>query len=156
MTQNSERLMDRVRLYYVEKDRRRPISEQDVKKFENEIGYALPEDYRAFLMNYGMTASEGSLRVRDPADPADQEGITSVEVFFGLNPGTKQPRAELQSFRSTGESLGRDTARFPPDRLKSRRNDRPISCKQAFWEGVLVGSTWWLCGARRGYPISRK
>ncbi len=61
------------------------ITAHDIKAFENELGFLLPDDYREFIMKYGFSSGEGDLCLK-LADDSDEDG-TSIDVFYGLKSG---------------------------------------------------------------------
>jgi hypothetical protein len=56
-----------------------PASELDILEFEMRIGFSLPADYRTFIADFGFTG--GFLYV----DPKNEEDVSCVDVFYGLN-----------------------------------------------------------------------
>jgi SMI1-KNR4 cell-wall len=62
-----------------------PVTLDDIRNLEREIGYPLPPDYRDFLMKYGLAAGRGDTRFTNANDPEEVE--TSVDVFYGLKRG---------------------------------------------------------------------
>lgn len=85
MTNKYDSAMERLKYYYVEGERHRPTQPEDVEAFERTIGYKLPPDYREFLIKYGITGTKGRMTTSDSS--------AGVEVFLGLNPGTRRPGA---------------------------------------------------------------
>ena len=59
-----------------------PVTADDLTRFETELGFQLPTDYRTFLMKYGF--SSGDVRLQLPDD--DEGDGTSIDVFYGLGP----------------------------------------------------------------------
>jgi len=62
-----------------------PVTENGLQSLEANIGLALPDDYRTFLLKYGMSAGEGDTRFRNLDESEQIE--SSVDVFYGLKPG---------------------------------------------------------------------
>jgi hypothetical protein len=74
-----------------------PVTEDDLRGLEREIGYPLPSDYRTFLMKYGLAAGRGDIRFMSQDNPDEVE--TSVDVFYGLKTGdTYDLRKVRQTF----------------------------------------------------------
>lgn len=73
-----------------------PVTAEDIRNLEREIGYSLPPDYRDFLMKYGLTAGRGDTRFTNADNPDEVE--TSVDVFYGFKPGDTY---DLQGMRNT-------------------------------------------------------
>src|SRR5262249_51705156 len=76
-------VMSRIHYWYVSEPV--PVSDDDIRSFEEALGHALPPSYRLFLKRYGLTAGKGDTRFSDPDNPEEVE--TAVDVFYGLKPG---------------------------------------------------------------------
>jgi cell wall assembly regulator SMI1 len=71
-----------------------PVTEDDIRSLERELGYPLPHDYRAFLMKYGLAAGRGDTRFTNADYPAEAE--SSVDVFYGLKAGDTYDLREVR------------------------------------------------------------
>jgi hypothetical protein len=65
-------------------------TEKEIVDLEERIGTALPEDYREFVMKYGVVSTKTTATYPSPSDPS-KVGV-AVEVFFGM---AKQPVYDL-------------------------------------------------------------
>ncbi len=61
------------------------VTELDLDDFERELGHPLPTGYRNFLQKFGFAVGDGDVRFTASGSPDEVE--TSVDVFYGLQPG---------------------------------------------------------------------
>lgn len=88
-------VMSRIRYWYVSEPV--PVSDDDIRSLEEELGYPLPVSYRLFLKKYGLAAGKGDTRFSNPDNPEEVE--TAVDVFYGLKTGDGYDlRENWQSF----------------------------------------------------------
>jgi len=75
--------MRSLRAYFVPDGEPRLLSEKDLLRVEDEIGFNLPDDYREFLSKYGGFAADGSavFSFREPYPGGKRD---MAEVFYGV------------------------------------------------------------------------
>jgi len=103
MIANHDEIMERIKYWVVGGGGRQSLSAEDITRFEETIGFALPGDYRAFVTKYGGTAGGGHTCYSTDDDP--DEADASVEVFYDLNPNGMYDLAGIR------ESFGDDVPR---------------------------------------------
>lgn len=71
--------------YFIRGDKQKPVTSEDIKQIESELGYSLPNDYVEFLINYGGFAFNCYViyPLLEPCPIGDMQGL---DVFFGVLP----------------------------------------------------------------------
>ena len=78
-----DEVMERIQYWYV-LDEVPPVTEEDIRAVEREIGHELPDDYRHFVAKYGFSAGEPYVGYGDLDDPERVQSGTRVGVFYGV------------------------------------------------------------------------
>lgn len=79
--------MSELGAYYVGKGEPSPLDAQDIRRVEERLGRQLPEDYAAFLADYGCYGFDQYVAFPYLAEyPHGAEGI--LNVCFGIAPGS--------------------------------------------------------------------
>ena len=80
-----ENAMNRIGFYYIRGEEGCATTSEAVLNLEQAIGFPLPEDYKIFLMKYGLTAGRGLVRFGNLDDPTQPE--STIGVFYGIRAG---------------------------------------------------------------------
>jgi hypothetical protein len=84
MSENKyDEVMQRIQYRYVVTDVP-PITEEEIRRVEQEIGHKLPADYLHFITKYGFSVGEPYIGYGELDDPTRVQAGTRVGVFYGV------------------------------------------------------------------------
>ena len=81
MSNRYDEVMEHLGWYYID-ETQQDVDAKTISNFENAIGYKLPEDYREFLLKYGITGLDDEVVIYDPKCPDVLE--LTIDVFYGF------------------------------------------------------------------------
>lgn len=76
-------MLSKFGFYYINKNKQKALSEESINQLEEKIESRLPENYRKFLLEFGVIGFEKTLKVKILKKEFIEEFV-SIELFFGF------------------------------------------------------------------------